>query len=142
MGAATERRGAAARLPGMSRRLLLAVVIALWVSGCGVLPVPIGGGEVIVMNVANNSPGPARLAVAMARDEGRVVGTADPTIVPAGQTVLVRFVVPAGSHWSIWANGGELMGDFDLKGQRGNVPMGIVIDVNGSPSWWCEGNCP
>ena len=129
-------------MAGMSRRLLLAVVIALWVSGCGALPVPIGGGEVILMNVANNGPGAARLAVAMPGDQGRIVGSADPAIVPAGKTVLVRFVVPAGGHWSIWANAGELMGDFDLKGQRGNVPMGIDIGPDGSPTWWCKGDCP
>lgn len=126
----------------MSRRLMLSLVIAVWVTACGTLPVPIGGGEVIVMNVANKGPGPARLAVAMPGDQGRIVGTADPAIVPAGATVLVRFVVPVGGHWSIWANGGELMGDFDLKGQRGNVPMGIDIGADGSPGWWCQANCP
>jgi hypothetical protein len=126
----------------MSQRLLLTLVIAIWVTGCGVLPVPIGGGDVLVMNVANKGPGPASLVVAMPGDQSRIVGSADPAIIPTGGAALVRFVVPVTGHWSIWANGGELMGDFDLKGQRGNVPIGIDIGADGSPTWWCKANCP
>jgi hypothetical protein len=100
------------------------------------------GGEAIVMQVANHSPRPVTLAVAAPGDEGRIIGSVDPSIVPAGQTVMVRFLVPPTDHWGIWANGGELMGDYDVNGRRGNIPMGIEVGVDGSPTWWCKANCP
>ena len=56
--------------------------------------------------------------------------------------MTVRFFVPASGGWAIWANGGELMGEFDLKGKRGNVPMGIDIGQDGQPGWWCKADCP
>ena len=56
--------------------------------------------------------------------------------------MTVRFFVPASGGWAIWANGGELMGEFDLKGKRGNVPMGIDIGRDGQPGWWCKADCP
>ena len=47
-------------------------------------------------------------------------------------TVKVRFLVPANDQWAIWANGGELMGEFDVGERRGNIPMGIDIGADGS----------
>jgi hypothetical protein len=124
------------------RRVLLALVVGGLVAGCDVLPVPVLNGELIVMDVANLSPRPARLAVAAPGDESQVVGAVDPAIVPAGRTMKVRFFVPPSGSWAIWANGGELMGDHDIKERRGILPMGIDIGPNGELGWWCNGNCP
>ena len=94
------------------------------------------------MEVSNQSARPATLVVAAPGDVRDVVGSVDPPIVPAHATVTVRFSVPSSGDWAIWANGGELMGSFDLKGRRGNIPMGIDIGADGSSSWWCQGDCP
>ena len=126
----------------MVRRILLALVVGGMVAGCDVLPVPILNADLIVLQVANNSPRPIPLTVAMPGDERRVVGSVDPPIVPAGKTVMARFFVPSTGSWSIFANGGELIGDMDVKGRRGNLPIGIDIAVDGSQSWWCKENCP
>ena len=125
-----------------ARRVLCALVIGGTVVGCGVIPTPLLNGEVIVMQVVNHSPRPAALVVAAPGEIGKVVGSVDPAIVPAGQTVMVRFLVPPTGAWAIWANGGELMGNLDVKGARGKVPMGIDIGDDGSPGWWCKANCP
>jgi len=106
------------------------------------IPAPLLGGDAIVMTVTNGSARPATLVVAAPGDVRKIVGTADPSIVPSGSTLTVRFVVPSTNDWAIWANGGELMGPFDLKGRRGKVPMGIDIGADGTPGWWCQENCP
>ena len=124
------------------RRVLLALMVAGLVAGCDLLPVPVLNGELIVMDVANLSPRPARLAVTAPGDESNVVGAVDPAIVPAGRTMTVRFFVPPSGSWAVWANGGELMGDHDVGKRRGIIPMGIDIGADGSPGWWCRGNCP
>ena len=115
------------------------------VAGCDVLPAPILNGDLIVLQVKNGSPRPIPLAVAMpgARPgEERVVGSVDPPIVPAGATVMARFLVPRTGNWAIFANGGEMMSNFDVNDARGNLPMGIDIAVDGSQSWWCTQDCP
>jgi hypothetical protein len=122
--------------------VLLAVVVGGLIAGCEVIPAPMLGGEAIVMDVANRSARPATLAVAAPGEERKIVGSAAPAIVPPHTTVTVRFVVPPTGQWAIWANGGELMGSFDVKERRGKIPMGIDIDEGGSPGWWCQGNCP
>lgn len=124
------------------RRVLLALAVGGLVIGCGVIPTPLLDGQLIVMEVANRSPRPAILVVAASGDQGRIVGSVEPASVPAGQTVTVRFSVPPTGSWAIWANGGELMGESDLKGRRGDVQMGIDIGPDGTPSWWCQANCP
>jgi hypothetical protein len=126
----------------IGRRFLLALLYGALVLGCGLMPVPVLNGEVIVMEVANHGAQPATLVVASSGDERKIVGSAEPSIVPAGQTVTVRFVVPPAGHWAIWANGGELMGDRDIGQRRGKLPMGIDIGGDGSPGWWCQANCP
>jgi hypothetical protein len=131
--------------PRIARRIslaLLAVVVGAQLAGCQFVPAELRGGELIVMEVENNSGRPAALAVAAQGNIGEVVGSAEPAVVPAGQTMTVRFFVPASGGWAIWANGGELMGEFDLKGKRGNVPMGIDIGQDGQPGWWCKADCP
>ena len=123
-------------------RILLLLVVGALVTACDVIPTPLLGGELIVMEVANHSARPATLVVAAPGEVTKIVGSVDPAIVPAHKSLTVRFSVPPTGQWAIWANGGELMGQFDLKGRRGNVPMGIDIGEDGSPSWWCKGNCP
>ena len=125
-----------------SRRLLLAVLVGGLGAGCDVIPVPVLNGELIVMEVANSSPRPATLAVSAPGNVRDIVGSADPAVVPARRTATVRFLVPATDHWAIWANGGELMSDTDVKGRRGKIPMGIDIAADGSPGWWCKADCP
>ena len=88
------------------------------------------------------APRPLALVVATMSDESEVVGSAEPAVVPAGQTMMVNFFVPRSGQWAIWANGGQLMGEPDLRGRRGTVPMGIEVDSNGGLGWWCQGNCP
>ena len=124
------------------RRLLLALSMGGFIAACGVVPVPMLDGELIVMEVTNQSPRPATLVVAAPGQVREVVGSVDPAIVPAGGSATVRFLVPATGHWSIWANDGELMGHFDIGKRRGHIPMGIDIGPDGSPSWWCKNDCP
>lgn len=71
-----------------------------------------------------------------------VVGSVDPPLVPPGTSVKARFLVPRTGNWAIFANGGEMMGNFDLKQRRGNVPIGIDTVADGSQNWWCQENCP
>jgi hypothetical protein len=129
-------------MEGMSpvRRIAFAIVVGSLVAGCGF--VPMLDGDAIVIEVANHSPRPVPLVVAAPGEIQKIVGAANPAIVPAGATVTARFSVPRSGSWAIWANGGELIGDLDVKGRRGPLPIGIDIDPNGDPSWWCRDNCP
>ena len=115
---------------------------ALLLAACQFVPPQLRGGELIVMEVANRSDAPAQLAVAAMGNLGDVVGSAEPSVVPPRRTVTVNFFVPHAGQWGIWANGGELMGEPDLRGRRGNVPMGIEIGADGQASWWCRADCP
>jgi len=102
---------------------------------------PMLDGELIVMDVTNQSPRPATLVVARG-DRGNVVGSVDPAVIPPRGNATVRFLVPPTGQWAIWANDGELMSDTDVGNQRGSIRMGIDIGPDGSPSWWCERDCP
>lgn len=124
------------------RRVLLALVTASLLGGCDVLPAAVLNADMIVLQVSNSSSQPVPMTVAASGDERRVVGSVDPPLVPPGNTVMARFLVPRTNDWSIFANGGELIGSFDVKGRRGNLPMGIDIAADGSPSWWCAQDCP
>lgn len=129
----------------MDRRIafaLLAIVATFEAAGCQFVPNEFRGGQLIVMRVANNSGRPASLVVASPGNIGQVVGSAEPAIVPSGQTLNVRFFVPPSGRWAIWANGGELMSDRDVRDKRGNLPMGIDIGADGTPTWWCQADCP
>lgn len=125
-----------------ARNLATFALTALLVGACQFVPPQLRGGELIVMEVANRGAAPAQLAVAASGNVGEVVGSADPSVIPPGRTVTVSFFVPHAGQWAIWANGGELMGERDLRGKRGNVPMGIDIDANGQAGWWCQADCP
>src|SRR5262245_27632690 len=122
--------------------VVLALVAGAIVGGCQMLPVPLAGGDLIVMEVRNRSGQPATLVVAAPGTIQDVVGAVDPAVVAAHQTVDVRFFVPSTGWWAIWANGGELMGKADVGARRGAIPMGIEIDAGGVPSWWCGRGCP
>ena len=122
------------------RRLVFGVVVAGLVAGCGF--VPMLDGDAIVIEVANHSPRPVPLVVASPGEIGKIVGAANPAIVPPGATITARFSVPRTGSWAIWANGGELIGNLDVNGRRGPLPIGIDIDQNGNPGWWCRENCP
>jgi hypothetical protein len=126
----------------MGRRIVFALVVGVVVAGCSAIPAPFLGGDQIVMDVANRSARPATLSVSAAGDQRVVLGAADPAIVPPGVVMKVRFVVPSTGQWAIWANGGELMSNLDLKGRRGVLPVGIEIDRDGNVSWWCQQDCP
>jgi len=125
-----------------SAPFVLTLAAAVLVAACQFVPPQLRGSELIVMEVKNGGPGPASLAVAAMGDVREVVGSAEPAVVLPGQTVTVNFFVPNSGQWAIWANGGELMGEPDLRGKRGNVPMGIEIGTDGQPTWWCRADCP
>ena len=126
----------------MGRRIVFALVVGVVVAGCGAVPAQFLGGDQIVMDVANRSARPASLSVSATGDQRSVLGAADPAVVPPGVTVKVRFIVPPTGQWAIWANGGELMSNLDLKGRRGALPVGIEIGQDGNVSWWCQQDCP
>ena len=121
---------------------ILIALLAVLIAGCEYIPAQLRGGELIVMEVANRAGRPATLAVAAPGEIGRVIGSAEPAVIPPGQTVTVNFFVPPSGDWAIWANGGELMGSHDIGRRRGSLPMGIEISADGSPAWWCNTNCP
>jgi len=124
------------------RRLLLALSLGGVLAACGVLPVPMLDGEVIVMDVTNQSPRPATLVVAAPGQRDKVLGSVDPSVIPARANATVRFLVPKTGQWAIWANDGELMSDTDVGERRGGIPMGIDIGPDGSAGWWCKNDCP
>jgi hypothetical protein len=114
------------------------VLIALalgGVPGCDYQPPVPPGGRVWVLEVVNRSARPATLVVA--EDEatmGDTVGTATPSVVPPGATVLVTFGVPPGEAWAIFVNPRPDMGPLLTPG---DLPLadGIEIALDGSPGW-------
>jgi hypothetical protein len=108
------------------------------VAGCDVAPfgpaVP-PGGRTWTIKVINRSPRPATLVVAIdGLGAGRVVGTANPGVVPPGTTVDVVFGVPPGDGWAIFVNPGPNMGPLLLPT---DVPLADLIEIgaDGGPSW-------
>ena len=103
--------------------------------GIGVPP----GGRRWVVTVENQSPRPAQLFVAEDRSPmGRVVGTANPSIVPPGATVDVVFGVPQGGMWAIFVNPGPNIGALVVapdvpREATGKMPFKIVVNADGSP---------
>ena len=120
----------------------LVVTVALVIGACDVAAqIPRPGSRVWVIPVQNLAGRPAVLAVA--EDEspmGDLVGTAQPGIVPAGQTVDVTFTVPAEQQgWAIFVNPtpnvGALIGSRDVPpGVSGRLPLTIMVDAQGNPS--------
>lgn len=125
------------------------IVAMLATSGCLPGPNVAAGSRQLVITVTNDSLVPATLEVApmglggIGRPIGqaRWVGVAQPASVPPGNQA-VTFFVPPSSDWAIYANGGELMGSRDVGSHVGVLPIGIVIDRTGQPSWTSPGNWP
>ena len=125
-----------------SQRLVLMLLAGGSVAACGAFPTPMLGGEAIVLQVANASVRPVALSVASPEDGRTLVGSVDPPVVPPGKTVMAHFLVPPNGRWAISAGDDQLIGDGDVKGKRGQLPIGIDIDVNGNVTWWCQADCP
>ena len=116
--------------PGMSMRhgpggAVLASVLVL--AGCSLVPPALR---------------PIELVVASPGEIGDVVGSVDPAVVPPFKTVTASFYVPPSAAWAVFADGAELMGSVDVGPRRGELPMGIELEANGSSGWWCRGDCP
>jgi hypothetical protein len=123
--------------------IILAATLALASTACGALPVDLlkPGSSVWIIPVQNTSGRPAVLAVA--KDEspiGDLVGTAQPAVVPAGQTIDVTFTVPGDRQgWAIFVNPtpniGALITAPDVPpGATGKLPLTISVDQAGNPS--------
>lgn len=129
----------------VTTRLAVSVLMLLVASAsmaCDAVPQVLHpGSRVWVIPVQNGSGGPAVLAVA--KDEspmGDLVGTAQPAVVPAGETVDVTFTVPPEPRgWAIFVNPtpqlGALISAADVPpGVSGKLPLTISVDQQGNPS--------
>lgn len=121
----------------VTRPLALALVL-IALTGCDLAPfgpaVP-PGGRTWTIKVINRSARPATLVVAIdGLGAGRVVGTANPGVVPPGTTVDAIFGVPPGDGWAIFVNPGPNMGPLLLPT---DVPLADLIEIgaDGGPSW-------
>jgi hypothetical protein len=125
------------------RQLVWGIVIALALTGCGILPVdPLNpGARRWIIPVDNQGNLPAFLAVA--EDEnpiGDIVGTAVPNTIPPKTTVDVVFTVPPdGLNWAIFVNPGPNRGPLitahDVPpGVAGRLPLAISVGPTGDPS--------
>ncbi len=125
------------------------IVATLATAGCLPGPNVPAGSRQLVITVTNDSLVPATLEVApmglggLGRPIGqaRWVGVARPASVAPG-TQAVTFFIPPSSDWAIYANGGELIGPGDIGSHVGVLPIGIMIDRGGQPSWTSPGNWP
>lgn len=121
-------------------RFAATILVVIALTGCDVLGVVPGvppGGRAWVVTVTNKSPRPATLVVAEETGmgtAGRMVGTANPSVVAAGATVDVTFGLPAGFGWAIFVNPRPDMGPLLLPSDV-SLAIGIEIDVNGNPGW-------
>ena len=126
------------RIPICGIVLTLAVVLI----ACDAIPQALRpGSRVWVIPVQNMSGRPAVLAVAEDQSPiGDLVGTAQPGVIPAGQTVDVTFTVPADRQgWAIFVNPspniGALITAMDVPaGASGRLPLVISVDQQGNPS--------
>jgi hypothetical protein len=88
------------------------------------------------VTVDNRSSEPATLFVAEEREGGmlRLVGSASPDVVPAGESLKATFLFPADGGW-VYVNprpgeGGALVNENDI-----GIPGKIVIRANGQAGW-------
>lgn len=124
-------------------RLVTLALVIVALAGCDLAPFGPGlppGGRAWTITVINRSPRPATLVVAVdgPQGPGRVVGTANPGIAPAGTTVDVTFGLPPGDDWAIFVNPGPNMGPLLLPSDILHAD-GIVIGSDGGPSWTSGG---
>jgi hypothetical protein len=139
---ATPGSGSRPRVVGVA----VSIAVACSVAACGFLnpnpnPTPESGTRKWIISVENLSRQPAALFVAA--DDlamGRAVGTAVPSVVPAGVTQDVVFTVPSGQgRWAIFVNPGPERGPLILSqdvpaGRTGALPILIQIARDGSPN--------
>jgi hypothetical protein len=123
--------------------LVWRIVIALALTGCGLLPVdPLNpGARRWIIPVENRGNLPVFLAVAEDRSPmGNPVGTAQPNTIPPMASVDVVFTVPTdGLDWAIFVNPGPNRGPLvtarDVPpGVAGRLPLAISVGANGEPS--------
>lgn len=114
-------------------------LVLLVAAGCDFVrldPVLPPGSHGWTVKVINRSPRPATLVVAVdgPQGAGRVVGTANPAVVPPGTTVDVTFGLPPSDDWAIFVNPGPNMGPLLLPMDIPSVDW-IEIGADGSPAW-------
>ena len=120
----------------------IALALALVVIACDAVPQVLHpGSRVWIIPVQNVSGRPAVLAVAEdGSPMGKIVGTAQPAVVPAGQTVDVTFTVPSTRQgWAVFVNPtpniGALITASDVPpAASGRLPLVIMVEEQGSPS--------
>jgi hypothetical protein len=134
-------------MPGMGRttgRYLLprglaaTLVVTISLAGCDRVPrePPCGRGWVIA--VENQSHGSVALSVAEngPMGMGAIIGTADPSTVPANSSQDVTFCLSSGDGWAIFVDPGPDTAPL-MTVPSNQVPNvnAIVIDPYGTPSW-------
>jgi hypothetical protein len=103
-------------------------------------------GRQLIIPVANESALPALLIVAEDTSPvGRVVGIAEPHVVPPGSRVAVVFSVPDTRTWAIFVNPGQepgvgpLITAHDVRLCVGLVPIEIGVGRTGDVFWSMSG---
>lgn len=122
--------------------LALTMALGLVATACDAVPQVLRpGSRVWIIPVQNMSGRPAVLAVAEDRAPmGKLLGTAEPAVVPAGQTMDVTFSVPPDPQgWAVFVNPGPNLGALitamDVPpGVAGRLPLTIKVDQQGNPS--------
>jgi hypothetical protein len=120
----------------------MVLALVLVTTACEYVPQALHPGpRVWIIPVENMSGRPAVLAVAKdGSPMGELVGTAQPAVVPAGQTIDVTFTVPTDRQgWAIFVNPSPTLGALitasDVPpGVSGRLPLTVNVDQQGSPS--------
>jgi hypothetical protein len=103
-------------------------------------------GRQLIIPVANESALPALLIVAEDTSPvGRVVGIAEPHVVPPNSRMVVVFTVPDTQSWAIFVNPGQepgvgpLLTAHDVRLCVGRVPIEIGVGRTGDVYWSMSG---
>ena len=135
------RRGLALCLSGL--------VLAVAVAACSVTDSLVRPGwRHIVVSVENRSARPAVILVAADGEVmGKMVGTAEPGVVPPGATVDVLFGLPPEPNWAIFVNPDPKYGPLVTAGDipssaSGRVPLALQVSASGELSSTVEGDLP
>ena len=78
---------------------------------------------------------------------GKMVGTAEPGVVPPGATVDVAFGLPPEPGWAIFINPGPAQGPIVTSsdvpiGASGRAPLSLHVDGAGQVSASSQGDTP
>jgi hypothetical protein len=130
-----------------------AVVLAVAVAACSVTdPLLRPGWRHVVMSVTNSSARPAVIVVAEdggngGAAAGKIVGTAEPGVVPPGATVDVAFGLPPEQGWAIFINPSQSQGpivtQYDVPiGASGRAPLSLQVDSAGQVGALMAGDTP